>query len=223
MRFDRFTERAQDAAMRAYEILQRYGHTQVDTEHLLLALLEQPEGARAEILQKLGVDLEAMIRRLDGELRNTGRSQIYGGGVGQVYITLRLKRVIDQAYDESVGLEDDYISTEHLLLAIAGERNTPAGRILVGSGATRECILDAVKELRSGWDAVPPPERKTLPKGFAVQTVTGEDPELVILQEGNQLRIPLEEAMAVIATLARAAAELQSLQRRSPFSGRAGG
>ncbi len=68
MRFDRFTERAQDAAMRAYEVLQRYGHTQVDTEHLLLALIEQPEGVIPEILDQLGVSLEIMSQRLDEEL-----------------------------------------------------------------------------------------------------------------------------------------------------------
>ena len=68
MRFDRFTERAQDAAMRAYEVLQRYGHTQVDTEHLLLALIEQPEGVIPEILDQLGVSLEVISQRLDEEL-----------------------------------------------------------------------------------------------------------------------------------------------------------
>ena len=83
MRFDRFTERAQDAAMRAYEVLQRYGHTQVDTEHLLLALIEQPDGVIPEILGHMGVDLELISQRLDEELQRTARTQIYGQGVGQ--------------------------------------------------------------------------------------------------------------------------------------------
>ena len=69
MRFDRFTERAQDAATRAYEIMQRYNHTQVDTEHLLVALLEQPDGVIADILGRLGVDPEAVRERLDDALR----------------------------------------------------------------------------------------------------------------------------------------------------------
>lgn len=85
MRFDRFTERAQDAAMRAYEVLQRYQHTQVDTEHLLLALIEQPEGVIPEILSQMGVDLEAIGRRIDEELKRTPRSQIYGGGEPGLY------------------------------------------------------------------------------------------------------------------------------------------
>jgi ATP-dependent Clp protease ATP-binding subunit ClpC len=156
MRFDRFTERAQDAAMRAYEVLQRYGHTQVDTEHLLLALIEQPEGVIPEILQQLGVDLEAIGRRLDEELRRTPRTQIYGGGVGQVYITPRLKRVIDQSNEEASKLKDDYISTEHLFLAIANERNTPAARILTEVGVTRQRILEAIEEVRGGQKVTSP-------------------------------------------------------------------
>jgi len=156
MRFDRFTERAQDAAMRAYEVLQRYGHTQVDTEHFLLALIEQPEGVVPEILTQMGVDLEAISRRLDQELRRTPRSQIYGGGVGQVYITPRLKRVIDLSNEEASRLKDDYISTEHLFLAIAGERNTPAARILSEMGVTRDRILEIIKEVRGGQKASSP-------------------------------------------------------------------
>jgi ATP-dependent Clp protease ATP-binding subunit ClpC len=156
MRFDRFTERAQDAAMRAYEVLQRYGHTQVDTEHLLLALIEQPEGVIPEILNQLGADLEAIGRRLDEELRRTPRTQIYGGGVGQVYITPRLKRVIDQSNEEASRLKDDYISTEHLFLAIANERNTPAARILAEVGVTRQRILEAIEEVRGGQKVTSP-------------------------------------------------------------------
>jgi len=156
MRFDRFTERAQDAAMRAYEVLQRYGHTQVDTEHLLLALIEQPEGVIPDILQQSGVDLEALSTRLDEELRRTPRTQIYGGGVGQVYITPRLKRVIDQSNEEASKLKDDYISTEHLFLAIANERNTPAARILAESGVNRQRILEIIEEVRGGQKVTSP-------------------------------------------------------------------
>jgi ATP-dependent Clp protease ATP-binding subunit ClpC len=156
MRFDRFTERAQDAAMRAYEVLQRYGHTQVDTEHLLLALIEQPEGVIPEVLERMGVDLEAITHRLDEELKRSPRTQIYGGGVGQVYITPRLKRIIDQSNDEASRLKDDYISTEHLFLAIASERNTASSRILTEVGVTRKRILDAIEEVRGGQKVTTP-------------------------------------------------------------------
>ena len=156
MRFDRFTEQAQDAAMRAYEVLQRYGHTQVDTEHLLLALIEQPDGLIPEILGRLGVDLEIVGQRLDEELKRTSRTQIYGGGVNQVYITPRLKRVIDQSNEEASKLGDDYISTEHLFLAITAERNTPASRILSEVGVTRDRLLTAIEEVRGGQKVTSP-------------------------------------------------------------------
>ncbi len=150
MRFDRFTERALDAASRSYEILQRYSHNQVDTEHMLLALLEQPEGVIPQVLEKLGVNIETVKSRLDGVLKASPKVAIYGGGTGQVFITPRLKRVIDLANEEASKLKDEYISTEHLFLAIASERGTPAARILTDSGVTKDRIHEAVKEVRGG-------------------------------------------------------------------------
>jgi len=101
MRFERFTERAQDAAVRATEILQRYGHNQVDTEHVLLALLEQPDGVVSQLLTKMNIDPNAMRTRLDEILRASPKAAIYGGGNGQVFITPRAKRVIDLANEEA--------------------------------------------------------------------------------------------------------------------------
>ena len=151
MRLDRFTERAQDSAQRAVEAMTRYGHTQIDVEHLLLALLEQPEGVVPQILEKMGVDLDQLRQRLDDLLKSSPKAGIYGGGgVGQVFITPRLKRVLDLANDEANRLKDDYISTEHLFLAIASERNTPVARLLRESGVTKERIQDAVKDVRGG-------------------------------------------------------------------------
>jgi ATP-dependent Clp protease ATP-binding subunit ClpC len=151
MRLDRFTERAQDAAQRAVEIMTRYGHTQVDTEHFLLALLEQPEGVIPLILEKLNADLDQMQQRLDDLLRASPKAGIYGGGgVGQVFITPRVRRVLDQANDEANKLKDNYISTEHLFLSIANERNTPVARLLSEIGVTKERIYDAIKDIRGG-------------------------------------------------------------------------
>jgi len=150
MRLDRFTERAQDAAMHAYEVLQRYGHNQVDTEHLLLALLEQPEGVVPQLLEKLGADLQVMIARLDSVLKASPRAAVYGGGTGQVFITPRMKRVLDQANREASRLRDEYTSTEHIFLAIASERNTPSARVLSDAGVTKDRIYNAIKEMRGG-------------------------------------------------------------------------
>ncbi|MGD8858219.1 MAG: AAA family ATPase, partial [Chloroflexota bacterium] len=150
MRFDRFTERAQDAAARAYEIVQRYGHTQVDTEHLFLALLEQNEGAVPQILDHLNVDVSAMSARVDEELRASPKVAVYGGGVGQVFYTPRIRTVLELAQGEANRLKDEFISTEHIFLAILSERNTPAARILQEYAVTRERVLEGIKDLRGG-------------------------------------------------------------------------
>ena len=150
MRFDRFTERAQDAAQRAAEIIQRYGHNQIDTEHILLALIEQPQGVIPQILEKLNIDIEALSDRIDHELRTTPKANIYGGGAGQIFITPRVKRVVDMANQEANRLNDEYISTEHIFLAILSERNTTLARLLTDEGITKDRIYDAVKEIRGG-------------------------------------------------------------------------
>ncbi len=157
MRFDRFTERAQDAAMRAYEILQRYGHSQVDTEHLLLALVEQQGGVIPQILEKLGVDVEAVKQRLEAILRSAPRTAGFGSTMaGQMFITPRLKRVVDVANEEANRLKDDYISTEHLFLAIIGERGSPSSRLLEEMGITRERVMDAIEQVRGGQRVTSP-------------------------------------------------------------------
>ena len=150
MRFDRFTERAQDAAARAYEIVQRYGHSQVDTEHLFLAMLEQNEGAIPQILEGLKVDPLEMKDRLDRELQASPKVSVYGGGVGQIFYTPRIRTVLELAQREANRLKDEFISTEHIFLAILGERNTPSARILQEFGISRERVLDAIQELRGG-------------------------------------------------------------------------
>src|SRR5512143_385922 len=156
MRFDRFTERAQDAAARAYEILQRYSHNQVDTEHLLLALLEQPEGVIPQILDKISVDQELIKKRLDDVLRASPKAAIYGGGAGQVFITPRVKRIVELANEEANRLKDEYISTEHIFLAILSERNTAVARILADAGVTKERVYDTVKDIRGGQRVTDP-------------------------------------------------------------------
>jgi ATP-dependent Clp protease ATP-binding subunit ClpC len=156
-RFDRFTERAQDATQRALEILQRYNHTQIDTEHIMLALLEQPDGVVGQILQRLNADIEQLKQRLDEDLRNSPRAAaIYGGGAGQVFITPRVNRVIEGAQEEATRLNDDYISTEHIFLAILGNRSTPSARFLREAGVTRERVLDAIREIRGGQRVTDP-------------------------------------------------------------------
>jgi ATP-dependent Clp protease ATP-binding subunit ClpC len=156
MRFDRFTERAQEAAQRAAEIIQRYGHNQIDTEHILLALIEQPGGVIPQILEHLNVNATALSERLDAALRATPKANIFGGGAGQIFITPRVKRIIDLANEEANRLKDEYISTEHIFLATLTERNTPAARILEGAGITRDRVFESIQQIRGGQRVTDP-------------------------------------------------------------------
>jgi len=156
MRFDRFTERAQEAAQRAAEIIQRYGHNQIDTEHILLALIEQPEGVISQLLEIMGINPDSLVERLDYILRTSPKANIFGGGAGQIFITPRVKRIIDQANEEANRLKDEYISTEHIFMAILSEKSTPAVRLLEGVGINRDRVYDAVQQLRGGQRVTSP-------------------------------------------------------------------
>lgn len=146
--------------MRAYEILQHYKHTQVDTEHLFLALVQQDGGAVPQILEKLEVDGNLVAQKLATVLENAPKvlsNNPYGNApTAQVFITPRLKRVMDLAHEEATKLKDEYISTEHIFLAIASERNTPSANILREASVTKERIYDAVEQVRNGQRVTEP-------------------------------------------------------------------
>ncbi len=145
--------------MRAYEILQHYKHTQVDTEHVFLALLQQNGGAVPQIMQVLQAPVEEMTEKLANVLENMPRASTnpYGAtNTAQVFITPRLKRIMDIAYEEAMRMKDEYISTEHMLLAIASERNTPSANILRDAMITKERILEAIEQIRKGQRVTEP-------------------------------------------------------------------
>ena len=194
MRFDRFTERAQEAAQRAAEIIQRYGHNQIDTEHILLALIEQPQGVIPQILEILKVDAAALTERLDYILRTSPKANIFGGGAGQIFITPRVKRIIDLANEEANRLKDEYISTEHIFLAILNERSTPAARLLEGAGVTRERVYEAVQAIRGGQRVTDPQAEtryRTLEKYSRDLTTSAREGKLdpVIGRDAEILRV----------------------------------
>ena len=145
---DRFTKSAQEVAQRAAEIMQRYGHHQMDTEHLLLALIEQPQGGISQLLEFLKVDANALSEELDTILRTGPKGDIVDVGPGQVPITPRMPRILDLANEESKRLKDEHISTEHIFLAIFSEHNTPVARLLEGTGLTRDRVYDAIQQMR---------------------------------------------------------------------------
>ncbi|HVF99134.1 MAG TPA: Clp protease N-terminal domain-containing protein, partial [Chloroflexia bacterium] len=143
----RFTERAQEALQRAQQIMFAKQHTQLDVEHLFLALLQQRNSLPAQIVTKLGGDAQMMTRRLESALNNM-QSFAAGRGVTTGYITLRANRVLQSAVEEADRLNDEFISTEHLFLAIANERGGATGRILQEATIDQEKIYVALREIR---------------------------------------------------------------------------
>lgn len=195
MRFDRFTERAQEAAQRAAEIIQRYGHNQIDTEHLLLALIEQPQGVIPQILDTLKIDATTLSERLDYILRTSPKASIFGGGgQGQIFITPRVKRIIDLANEEASRLKDEFISTEHIFLAILSEKNTPSARLLESVGLSRERVLETIQQMRGGQrvtDAQSETRFRTLEKYSRDLTTLAKEGKLdpVIGRDNEILRV----------------------------------
>ena len=158
IRFDKFTVKAQEAMQAAQSLADQHSHQGVEPEHLLLALLQQHEGVVGPILAKLGARPEAIQRALEVEL---GRlPKVRGGGAGQ-YVSERLRTALERAQSEAERLKDEYVSTEHLLIAIAQERDSAAGRVLAANGATADGIYRALVEVRGTQRVTDPnPEDK---------------------------------------------------------------
>ena len=144
MDINRFTQKAQEAISAAQTKAARYSHQQVDVEHLLAVLLEQENGLAAAILGKAGVNAEGFKRRVEQELERMPKVSQAGGAAEQIYITGRLNRLLAQAEDEAKNLKDDYISIEHLLLAMT-EDGGAAGRVLKEFGVSRELLFSPDK------------------------------------------------------------------------------
>jgi ATP-dependent Clp protease ATP-binding subunit ClpC len=150
MAINRFTEKAQKALELAHQILQRMSHAHLDTEHILLALLQQEDGLVPKILEKMGVDPEAVERLVEQELEYLPRSFRNYSMQLHIYLTSRAKAVLDAAGQEAAKMQDEFIGTEHILLAIAGEREGPSVRILRSFGIDQERIHRALAEIRGG-------------------------------------------------------------------------
>ena len=153
MRLDKLTLKAQEALQEAKNIADKYNHQQIDVEHLLLALVEQPEGIVVPILQKIGVDINQLKLRLAAHLNSL--PQVYGGGgIEQIYLTPRLNKTLENAWQEAQAMKDEYMSTEHILLAIAEEAEPSSPQILKGMGATKDRIYEALTGIRGGQRVV---------------------------------------------------------------------
>ncbi len=158
MRLDKLTIKSQEALQNAQALAEKRNHQAVDVEHLLVALLGQKEGVALSLLQKLGIPLTSLLDRLRKALDHL--PQVTGGGVGQTFITPRLKKVIEGAETAAEGLKDEYISAEHLLLAMVDD-DGEAGRVLKELGASKDHILRALVDIRGAQRITDPnPEEK---------------------------------------------------------------
>ncbi|MCS6927356.1 MAG: AAA family ATPase, partial [Candidatus Binatia bacterium] len=148
MDLNRFTEKSQEALRSAQALAVRRNHQGVDVEHLLAALLEEREGLAAALLAAAGIAPSAARERIEQELARLPQVSGPGAGAQQVYITQRLVRVLTQAEDEAKALKDEYVSVEHLLLAMVEEAQGAAGRLLRSLGLTRERLMAALQKVR---------------------------------------------------------------------------
>jgi ATP-dependent Clp protease ATP-binding subunit ClpB len=146
---NRLTQKSQEALHEAQSIATRLGHTEVDGEHLLLALIDQPEGLVPRLLTQLDVNIPAIRNDLENELARRPKVSGPGAQPGQVMISRRLAKVLDAAEREAKRLKDEYVSVEHLVIALAEEgSSSAAGRILASHGVTRDSFLSALTRVR---------------------------------------------------------------------------
>jgi len=145
MRFDRFTIRGQEAVQEAIGVAEKHQNQQVEPEHLLASMLEQKEGTLRPILGKIGANAQTILTDVQAAIARF--PQVSGG---QQYFSSRINTIFQEAQKEAEKMQDEYISTEHLLLAVAAEKNGDAGRILRSNGITSEDLEKVITEMRGG-------------------------------------------------------------------------
>jgi len=148
MRFDKFTLKAQEAVQTSQQLAEQLGHQQIEPEHMLNVIFQQSEGVIPPLLGKIGVDREQLLQK--SRLVLEAMPKVSGSGYGQSYISPRLKEILDKAFNEAEQMKDQFVSLEHILLAIADEKQGQASGLLKSAGVTRESILKALVDIRGG-------------------------------------------------------------------------
>jgi len=144
LRFDKMTLKAQEALQQANEVAARHENQQIEPVHLLRALVAQTDGVVPPLLARLGIRSEALTQEIEREIARLPKVQ----GFAQQHMGKPLNNVLERAFDETERFKDEYVSTEHLFLALAGEERDPAGQLLKRQGATHEAILQALTGVR---------------------------------------------------------------------------
>ncbi|HEY4706662.1 MAG TPA: ATP-dependent chaperone ClpB [Thermodesulfobacteriota bacterium] len=197
MRLDKFTIKSQEALQDAQQRAEGMEQQEVTPEHLLLSLLSQEGGLVSPILQRIGVNTRLLRGQIEDSLKRLPR--IYGS-TGEVYVSQRLKALLDAAMKEARDLKDEFVSVEHLLLAIASESAGESARLLASQGANREGILKALTSVRGAQRVTDQmPEEK-------YQAVSKYTRDLIELARSNKLDPVIgrdEEIRRVIQVLSR--------------------
>ena len=153
LRPDEFTDAARQALHDSQQIVQRYRHTQWDAEHVLMALLEQQGGVVADVLAAIGADARQILQPLHEAMERTPKANQQ---TNQIYQTPRASQLLYSAKTESERLQDDYISAEHLLIALTQNEQDPAARLLAAHGVTREAVYQALQSVRGAHRVTDP-------------------------------------------------------------------
>src|SRR3989338_7803698 len=148
MNFNKFTIKSQEAVQNAQEIAASYGNQVLEPEHLLAALVQDSEGVVLPILQKLGANVNYLKIKINEVVEKLPKVQ--GAGAGSRHISPSLAQILESAQKEAAKLKDEYVSTEHLLLALLEVKSSPAAKLLSDQGITRDGLLKALKGIRGG-------------------------------------------------------------------------
>ena len=157
MKIERFTEKAREALSEANKLAKQHNHSQIEIEHLLTALLAQEDGLVQQVIQKVGGNVAAAQRIVDSEIERMPR--VYGGS--EPSISPRLRAMLEKAWQEMANFKDEYLSVEHLLLAMLDGSDGTAQRALKAAGLTRALVLKALGDIRGSQRVTDPnPEGK---------------------------------------------------------------
>jgi ATP-dependent Clp protease ATP-binding subunit ClpB len=159
MQFDKFTIKSQEALQAAQTLAEQKGNQELQPEHLFKVLLQQPEGVVVPVLQKMGGNPQVIAAEIDDLI---GRlPQVSGSGFGQVYASPRFRKLLDKSFQVAKEMQDEYVSQEHLVLAMLDDKDSPVARALSTRGVTRESFLKALVSIRGNQRVTDPnPEEK---------------------------------------------------------------
>ncbi len=146
MTLDKFTIKAQESISEANQIALENDQQQIEPEHILKALLSDSEGVVSAVVKKYGVPVEQLQFKLDEAIKKLPK--VYGGAAGQVYLSQRSNQILNIAWKEAKALKDEFVSAEHLLIAVSSEKTGKAAEILHSFGLNQEMILKALQDIR---------------------------------------------------------------------------